>query len=163
MAHAGRRKGNLTSCRGTVLSARQKPPVSRQGGRTRLPARVSGRHVVRDDTVLTYPCPTASRVSVAVRRCARVTGKAGKLEVHMDAALLYKKPDLLTGNWSDGQCIQEGSKNDVCLYSGSSRIHNATSGTISTLKITKTTLIWYTSLFLCLCPESQGARPWPIR
>ena len=29
-------------------------------------------------TVLTYPCPTASRVSVAVRECARVTGKAGE-------------------------------------------------------------------------------------
>ena len=29
-------------------------------------------------TVLTYPCPTASRVSVAVRGCARVTGKAGE-------------------------------------------------------------------------------------
>ena len=29
-------------------------------------------------TVLTYPCPTASRVSVAARRCARVTGKAGE-------------------------------------------------------------------------------------
>ena len=27
-------------------------------------------------TVLTYPCPTASRVSVAVRESARVTGKA---------------------------------------------------------------------------------------
>ena len=29
-------------------------------------------------TVLTYPCPTASRVSVAVRESARVTGKAGE-------------------------------------------------------------------------------------
>ena len=29
-------------------------------------------------TVLTYPCPTASRVSVVVRGCARVTGKAGE-------------------------------------------------------------------------------------
>ena len=29
-------------------------------------------------TVLTYPCPTASRVSVAIRGCARVAGKAGE-------------------------------------------------------------------------------------
>ena len=33
-------------------------------------------------TVLTYPCPTASRVSVAVRGCARVTGKAGENGQH---------------------------------------------------------------------------------
>ena len=32
--------------------------------------------------VLTYPCPTASRVSVAVRRSARVTGKAGENGQH---------------------------------------------------------------------------------
>ena len=38
---------NLTSCRGTVQSAWQKPPVRRKGGRAGLPARVSGRHVVR--------------------------------------------------------------------------------------------------------------------
>ena len=36
-----------------------------------------GRHVGTEMTVLTYPCPTAS-VSVAVRGCARVTGKAGE-------------------------------------------------------------------------------------
>ena len=40
-------KGELTSCRGTVQSAWQKPPVRRKGGRTGSPARVSGRHVVR--------------------------------------------------------------------------------------------------------------------
>ena len=40
-------KDELTSCRGTVLSAWQKPPVRRKGGRAGLPARVSGRHVVR--------------------------------------------------------------------------------------------------------------------
>ena len=40
-----RRKGELTSFRGSVQSAWQKPPVSRQGERTGLPA--SGRHVVR--------------------------------------------------------------------------------------------------------------------
>ena len=33
-------------------------------------------------TVLTYPCPTASRVSVAVRGRARVTGKAGENGQH---------------------------------------------------------------------------------
>ena len=35
------------TCRGTVQLVWQKPPVSRKGGRTGLPARVSGRHVVR--------------------------------------------------------------------------------------------------------------------
>ena len=40
-------KDELTSCRGTVLSAWQKPPVRRKGGSAGLPARVSGRHVVR--------------------------------------------------------------------------------------------------------------------
>ena len=40
-------KDELTSCRGTVQSAWQKPPVRRKGGRAGLPARVSGRHVVR--------------------------------------------------------------------------------------------------------------------
>ena len=36
-------KDELTSCRGTVWSAWQKPPVRRKGGRAGLPARVSGR------------------------------------------------------------------------------------------------------------------------
>ena len=40
-------KDELTSCRGTVKLAWQKPPVRRKGGRAGLPARVSGRHVVR--------------------------------------------------------------------------------------------------------------------
>ena len=40
-------KDELTSCRGTVQWAWQKPPVRRKGGRAGLPARVSGRHVVR--------------------------------------------------------------------------------------------------------------------
>ena len=40
-------KDELTSCRGTVQSAWQNPPVRRKGGRAGLPARVSGRHVVR--------------------------------------------------------------------------------------------------------------------
>ena len=45
--HMQGRKDELTSCRGTVWSAWQKPPARRKGGRARLPARVSGRHVVR--------------------------------------------------------------------------------------------------------------------
>ena len=40
-------KDEFTSCRGTVKSAWQKPPVRRKGGRAGLLARVSGRHVVR--------------------------------------------------------------------------------------------------------------------
>ena len=45
--HTQEGKDELTSCRGTVESAWQKPPVRRKGGRAGLPARVSGRHVVR--------------------------------------------------------------------------------------------------------------------
>ena len=40
-------KDELTSCRGTVQSVWQKPPVRRKGGRAGLPARENGRHVVR--------------------------------------------------------------------------------------------------------------------
>ena len=48
-----------------------------QGGRTGLPARVSGRHVVLGRQFSPVPAQ-ASRVSVTVRGCARVTGKAGE-------------------------------------------------------------------------------------
>ena len=66
VAHAGR-KGEITSCRGTVQSAWQKHPVRRKGGRAGLPVRVSGRHVVRrtDRHHLSW-------------KCAQVTGKAGE-------------------------------------------------------------------------------------
>ena len=59
-------KDELTSCRGTVQSAWQKPPVSRKGGRAGLPTRVSGRHVVRGRQSSPFPAH-ASRVSVVVR------------------------------------------------------------------------------------------------
>ena len=45
--HTQGKKDELTSCRGTVQSAWQKPPVSRKGGGAGLPARVSGRHEER--------------------------------------------------------------------------------------------------------------------
>ena len=45
--HTQGEEGELMSCHGTVQSAWQKPPVSREGGRAGLPVRVSGRHVVR--------------------------------------------------------------------------------------------------------------------
>ena len=45
--HTQGEKDEWTSCRGTVQSAWQKPPVRRKGGRAGLSARVSGRHVVR--------------------------------------------------------------------------------------------------------------------
>ena len=54
------------------------PPVSREGGRTGLPAKGKWPPRGTGMTVLTYPCPTASRVSMAVRGRARVTGKAGE-------------------------------------------------------------------------------------
>ena len=56
----------------------QKPPVSRKGGRAGLPKKGKWPPRGTGMTVLTYPCPTASRVSVAVRGSARVTGKAGE-------------------------------------------------------------------------------------
>ena len=64
-------KDELTSCRGAVQSARQKPPVRRQGGRAGLPARVSGRHVLRG----------ADRLHLSWK-CAQVTGKAGENGQH---------------------------------------------------------------------------------
>ena len=54
------------------------PPVSREGGRTGLSKKGKWSPRGTRTTVLTYPCATASRVSVAVRRRARVTGKAGE-------------------------------------------------------------------------------------
>ena len=65
--HTQGRKGELTSCRGTVWSKCQKPPVRRKGGRTRLRARVSGRNVVR----------STARPHLSWK-CAQVTGKAGE-------------------------------------------------------------------------------------
>ena len=47
MWHMQGEKVELTSCRGTAQSAWQKPPERRKGGRAGLPARESGRHVVR--------------------------------------------------------------------------------------------------------------------
>ena len=58
------------------------PPVSREGGRTGLPKKGKWSPRGTGTTVLTYPCPTASRVSVAVRESARVTGKAGENGQH---------------------------------------------------------------------------------
>ena len=76
-----REKDELTSCRGTVQSAWQKPPVRRKGGRAGLPARVSGRHVLRGRQSSPIPVQ-ASRVSVAARGAPRGTGKAGKNGQH---------------------------------------------------------------------------------
>ena len=73
--HSQGEKGELTSCCGAVLSAWQSSSslTHHHGKKTGLPARVSGRHVVRG-----RQSSTASRLSVAVRQCARVTGKAGE-------------------------------------------------------------------------------------
>ena len=65
--HMQGRKDELTSCRGTVQSAWQKPPVSREGGRAGLPARGKWPPRGTGTTVLTYP-----------RSAPRVTGKAGE-------------------------------------------------------------------------------------
>ena len=80
VAHAGT-KNELTSCRGTVLSAWQNPPVSRKEGRTELPARVNGRHVVwrRQSSPIPVQEPAVNRDSKVF---ARVTGKAGENGQH---------------------------------------------------------------------------------
>ena len=60
-------KDELTSCRGTVWSARQKPPVCRKGGRAGLPKKGKWPPRGTGTTVLTYP-----------RSAPRGTGKAGE-------------------------------------------------------------------------------------
>ena len=55
VAHAGERMDELTSCRGTVQSAWQKPPVWRKGGRTGLPKKGKWPPRGTGTTVLTYP------------------------------------------------------------------------------------------------------------
>ena len=53
--HTQGEKDELTSCRGTVLSAWQKPPVRRKGGRDGLPAKGKWPPRGMGTTVLTYP------------------------------------------------------------------------------------------------------------
>ena len=71
----GGEMGEITSCRGTVQSAWFRTSSEHKEGRSGCP---QGLVVTTWTTVLTYPCRTARRVSVAVKRCARVTGKAGE-------------------------------------------------------------------------------------
>ena len=54
VAHAGV-KDELTSCRGTVQSVWQKPPVKRKGGRSGLPRKGKWPPRGTGTTVLTYP------------------------------------------------------------------------------------------------------------
>ena len=75
-------KDELTSCRGYRLVGVAIPPVRRKGGRAGLPKKAKWSPRGTGTTVLTYPCPTASCVSVAVRGRARVTGKAGENGQH---------------------------------------------------------------------------------
>ena len=67
--------GEMTSCRGTVQSAWLSTSTLTQS-RDDWAAR-KGKWSPRgtETTAFTCPCPTASRVSVAVRECARVAGK----------------------------------------------------------------------------------------
>ena len=62
------------------------PPVSREGGRTGLPKKGKWSPRGTGTTGPTFPCPTASRASVAVRGRARVTGKAGENGQHSGGA-----------------------------------------------------------------------------
>ena len=80
VAHAGE-KDELTSCRGTVKSAWQKPPASREGGRAGLPKKGKWPPRGTGTTVLTYPCPSQPCFGGS-KECARVTGKAGEIGQH---------------------------------------------------------------------------------
>ena len=60
-------KDDLTSCRGTVQSAWQKPPVRRKGGRAGLPKRCKWP-----------PRGTGTTVPHLSWKCAQVTGNAGE-------------------------------------------------------------------------------------
>ena len=53
--HTQGRKDELTSCRGTVQSAWQKPPVGREGGRTGLPTKGKWSPRGTGKTVLIFP------------------------------------------------------------------------------------------------------------
>ena len=77
-------KDELTSCRGTVQSAWQKPPVSRKGGRAGLPKKGKWPPRGTGTTVLTYPCPSQPCFGGS-KECARVTGKAGENGQHSGA------------------------------------------------------------------------------
>ena len=70
-------KGELTSCRGTVLSAWCVPPVSRTKGRPGCPQGQVVTTWYGDDSPH-LSLPNSQPLSVAVRMCARVTGKTGE-------------------------------------------------------------------------------------
>ena len=82
--HTQGEKDELTSCRGTVQSAWQKPPVRRKGGRAGLPARVSGRHVVRGR----QSSPT---LEVRLAEQARLV-KTVKIQVRWAARSPWRRP-----------------------------------------------------------------------
>ena len=70
-------KGELTSCRGTVWSAWCVPPVSRTKGRPGCPQGYVVTTWYGDDNPH-LSLPNSQPLSVAVRMCARVTGKTGE-------------------------------------------------------------------------------------
>ena len=57
------------------------PPVSREGGRTGLPGRVSGRHAVRIRQSSPVPAQQLA-VNGGSKECDRITGKAGENGQH---------------------------------------------------------------------------------
>ena len=63
------RKDELTSCRGTVSSAWQKPPVRRKGGRAGLPKKGKWPPRGTGTTVLTYPGSAPWRTGKAGENC----------------------------------------------------------------------------------------------
>ena len=73
-----------------------------------------------------------------------------------------KKPDQLTGDGSEAQCVQQGSENEVCLNSGSSWIHKLHPKNHDDhmcrqrIQLNEPITIWFTSSFLC-------PRPWKPR
>ena len=77
MAHAGR-EGRINILPWYRLDGVAIPPVSRTMLENQAVRKGKWSPRGTGTTALTCPCPTASRVSVAVKGCARVTGKAGE-------------------------------------------------------------------------------------
>ena len=97
----------------TVLSAWQKPPVRRKGGRAGLPARVSGRHVVRgrqsSPTLEVLPGEQArlvKTVKIQVRWAAAQPGQDRRLPSVVTHSRLQRATSVRSGL---GIVLEDGS------------------------------------------------------
>ena len=118
-------KGELTSCRGTVWSAWQKPPVGRKEEEPGCPqGQESGRHVVRG----------TDRQAPPVLECAHITGKAGEnsqnsgemggtLRGHdrrLPGVVTHSRPSRATARSRVGMVLEDGSRVAIDWVTGRS-------------------------------------------